>query len=361
MRTRVRQLESLTGMRFAAAFVVYLHHAGFFLWANRPPSLLRILTVPGTAGVTFFFILSGFVLAWSWRDGDAARSFFRRRAARIIPAYLLTAFFGVAVSAHGRGIAIWLVQAIFTFTLLQSWIPSWLWYMAGNGVSWSLSDEVFFYSVFPMLFQRLRGLATRTAVRWLGGIAALAMVLPILVHPQSDDSGLRFWFTYVFPVTRLLEFIAGVLLAVLVSRGFELKANRWLIYALCVASYVAIAEVPIFLRFATLTMIPFLLLIWRGASADLRGEASVWRRAALVKLGQWSFAFYLLHQIVLRVVAILLGSQHHSVLFGTCLTAGCFALCIVLAGLMYELFERPLERRLRPSADRSRVALEVAE
>ena len=272
VRTRVRQLESLTGMRFAAAFVVYLHHAGFFLWANRPPSLLRILTVPGTRATP---ILSGFVLAWSWRDGDGARSFFRRRAARIIPAYLLTAFFGVAVSAHGRGIAIWLVQAIFTFTLLQSWIPSWLWYMAGNGVSWSLSDEVFFYSVFPMLFQRLRGLATRTAVRWPGGSAALWRRFTQSWCIHDDDSGLRFWFTYVFPVTRLLEFIAGVLLAVLVSRGFELKANRWLIYALCVASYVAIAEVPIFLRFATLTMIPFLLLIWRGASADLRGEASL--------------------------------------------------------------------------------------
>src|SRR5207244_705333 len=93
---RFTRLPSLTGLRFYAALLVFLSHAALpiatirlladdnteytFLWLARPA---------GGLGVTFFFVLSGFILTWSARPTDTARAFWRRRAAKIIPSYVV--------------------------------------------------------------------------------------------------------------------------------------------------------------------------------------------------------------------------------------------------------------------------------
>ncbi|UCN13634.1 acyltransferase family protein [Cellulomonas iranensis] len=68
------RLDALTGLRFLAALVVVVFHLSlnrFFLDAPALVDPLQgVLRNGGWLGVTFFFVLSGFVLTWSARPGD---------------------------------------------------------------------------------------------------------------------------------------------------------------------------------------------------------------------------------------------------------------------------------------------------
>ena len=82
-RKRLPRVESLTGLRWWAAFFVFSHHM-----TNLAPLPIYKFLKYGTSGVTFFFVLSGFVLTWSAQPGTKIRTFYRRRFARIWPAAL---------------------------------------------------------------------------------------------------------------------------------------------------------------------------------------------------------------------------------------------------------------------------------
>lgn len=80
----VPRLDSLTGARFVAALAVFLFHAGGIFPAEGVfGKALAFISRDGGIGVDFFFVLSGFVLAWSWRPGSSVKAFYRRRFARL--------------------------------------------------------------------------------------------------------------------------------------------------------------------------------------------------------------------------------------------------------------------------------------
>ncbi|MGZ6791878.1 MAG: acyltransferase family protein, partial [Mycobacteriales bacterium] len=87
----VPRLDALTGLRALAAGLVFFHHT--FSPSIVPGSLVRLpgtgwlrsLADTGVTGVTFFFVLSGFVLAWSWDDTRTTAGFYARRFARVWP------------------------------------------------------------------------------------------------------------------------------------------------------------------------------------------------------------------------------------------------------------------------------------
>ena len=92
-RSSPSRLPSLTGMRFIAAALVFFFHsfaisplASQFGMANAG----LLIGPAGYIGVTFFFVLSGFVLTWSARRSDTTLAFWRRRFFKIYPTYLLT-------------------------------------------------------------------------------------------------------------------------------------------------------------------------------------------------------------------------------------------------------------------------------
>jgi peptidoglycan/LPS O-acetylase OafA/YrhL len=140
-------LRRLTSLRWFAALAVFADHA---VSSGHGSSRWFVL---GDAGVSFFFVLSGVVLAWSARPGDTARRFWRRRFARIYPATL--------VSGVAAGLLIWAgwvygslrgFAAVTHLFLIQAWWPSGQNPVyAYNGVAWSLSCEAFFYLLFPLL------------------------------------------------------------------------------------------------------------------------------------------------------------------------------------------------------------------
>ena len=132
---RVR-LDSLTGLRWFAALAVFGFHLATAPTIGSNPAVktfLRPLFESGTAGVTFFFILSGFVLCWTSRPADTPLSFIRRRVARVFPNHVVTWLAVMAVfMAIGRPVKVG--PSIAGAFLLQAWVPSEDYYFTGNTV-----------------------------------------------------------------------------------------------------------------------------------------------------------------------------------------------------------------------------------
>src|SRR3954451_1392554 len=117
------RLDSLTGLRFIAAFAVIVNHSAHGSdWRLTHLTSLEWVGVMGTLGVPFFFCLSGFVLTWSARPGDRVRDFYQRRFARIYPLHILTWIVSL-VALLSAGQYINSNGAVLGSVLLQNWVP----------------------------------------------------------------------------------------------------------------------------------------------------------------------------------------------------------------------------------------------
>src|SRR5579884_1234381 len=94
---RPGRLDSLTSLRFFAAFAVFTHHftgLGGKTGFGRAPLLFPYSQI-GAYGVDFFFVLSGFLLTWIHRPGEPVGGFYWRRVGRIYPATLAALPFAI--------------------------------------------------------------------------------------------------------------------------------------------------------------------------------------------------------------------------------------------------------------------------
>ncbi|MFJ3306440.1 acyltransferase family protein [Streptomyces sp. NPDC086549] len=337
-------LPSLTGLRWVAALLVFglhVHNFGYFGGAGG-----RIVTWglgAGGAGVSFFFILSGFVLMWSARPDDRALAFWRRRIARVYPVHLVTAATALLIAYTLARLPVPTPsQALANVLLVHSWWRPW--WQTLDPVSWSLACEAFFYAAFPLLALLLRRLGPRGAVA-LAGVSACAVL--VLAWAEAHH-----WASQPissFPAARLPEFVLGAATARLVLldrwRGPGLEASL----ALAVIGYFLVPQVTDGYPATACTLTGFALLIPAAAVADLHGLPSLWRGRRLVRLGELSFAFYMAHLLVLRSATGLLGVRpHFGVFAGLAVTAATFTVSLALSWVLYEAVERPARRLLLP-------------
>lgn len=332
-----RRLHALTSLRFFAALFVVLHHA---LGPDRPGGIRS-----GYLGVTFFFVLSGFVLAWSYQDAMRNLDFWRNRAARILPLYWLFIVAGTVLPLAADRSPASVGSALL---LVQAWNPSHSIREGVHTAAWSLSAELFFYACFPFAVALLRRLRTYTLLAlavgtWLA-LGAVAVRLP-RVTSQA------YFLTYNFPPYRFGEFLVGVCLALAIRRGWRPPVHRavLLVAALAVGTGVLVADAGHHLdrsRAAFLAVAAVSGLIVWAVEAEAAGGARLLRTRPLILLGEWSYALYLVHPLVIRVVAHLHGTDFPGYL-PVPLAVLAIAVSLVLAGVACELIEKPAERRLR--------------
>ncbi|MFD9723194.1 acyltransferase family protein [Streptomyces sp. NPDC059072] len=372
---RTSRLPTLTGLRFPVALLVFLFHAvlpfaSIRIFADSGVERGIYKALGGVAGLTmpFWFMLSGFILIWSARPGDTARAFWRRRYAKIVPPYVVAWVLALVLVEGVDGSHTTPAQGFLSLFMLQSWVPDVATNFAVNNVGWSLSTEAFFYLAFPALYLVLRRIPGHRLKYWIGGVVAAVAVTPLVTYAiipvgtgvvpnEPGQSANYFWFSYVFPPGRLLDFALGMLVGRAVVLGRWRNIGMIWSGALLAVSYVATLYVPWMFGLRITCIIPAALLIAAGAIADDEGRFTIFRNRAMVWLGEISFAFYLVHFTVLEYARHLLGDRLFDTPAAFAVLAGELAAAVLLAWALYAWVERPLTRRW----SRSRKARATAE
>ncbi len=366
------RLNSLTGMRMLAAIGVFAFHAlCTTVFASKDWQMMPVrgryadLFWQGNwASVSFFFLLSGFVLTWSMRPGDTTTTFWRRRIFKIWPNHLLTFVAAVILFVGVSKMAFDLKAAVLNATLLHSFFPQLEIWTSFNSVSWSLSNEAFFYFLFPFLIRYIGRIRPERLWLWAGVVVAAILAVPLIAtllpggpyQPWTQSAHLQFWFTSKFPPVRLLEFVLGIILARIVITGRKIPLGLGGATALTVLAYVAGPHLPLTYPQVAATVIPLSLVILAAASDDVAGRKNWLGSRVMVWLGEVSFAFYMCHLLVLIYGPQLLGNRS----YGTPVAIGVIALLFLtalgVAALMFHLVESPIMRRFATSRRRARLA-----
>jgi peptidoglycan/LPS O-acetylase OafA/YrhL len=358
--TAQTRLPSLTGLRWVAALLVFVFHLGY-VGGPTGAALHTVLGRAGHLGVAFFFILSGFVLTWSARPNDRVLSFWRRRLAKIVPNHWVT-FLVTIVLMVLTGQVLAFADIAPNFFLVQTWVPRLEAWTSVNPVSWSLACELLFYLSFP-LWKRLLDRVPESKL-WLtaGLVAAAILAVPLLVQGfVSDQPRIPFdtfgpisfnqlWLVYFFPVSRVFEFILGIVLARIVMSGRWVPVSIPVATLLVVAGQVfalTIADTSYLVSTSAVPALPVALLIAAVANADARGRPTGFGGRRMVWLGEISFAFYMVHKIVMTYLQQLFAGEGEQwgapwpVSQWLLFSVTCFAVTLVGAALLYRFVEIP--------------------
>ena len=368
------RLPALTSVRFFAALWVALFHMQSMKAFYFGAAAVRQFASIGYCGVSFFFVLSGFILVYTYSGrATSLRAFWQARFARIYPALafclLITApgffFCCVMMRAHDPRVFVpewaWIaphmwLSAGLSVTLLESWLPQTA--LAWNMPNWSLSVEAFFYLLFPFLLPRMTRLSRRQllAIAPLGLLFALACTLAYMhFHPDSagavDTKTVGPWINAVkfHPLMRLPEFLMGMAAGLLFLRG---DRNRKMAWPLVLIGLAAIALVIVlspwipYLVIHTALLAPAFVVLVYGIALRPAG-VEVLEHKVMVALGEASYPFYLLHSTVISSVFMdwRTGGVRHQTLLGL---ATWFLIAVGAAVLVDRFIERPLRRLLRP-------------
>lgn len=349
------RLPSLTGLRIVAAFAVFgFHLRGQHIFADQQAEqVVELIFGQAVTAVGFFFIMSGFVLTCAARPGTPARAAWLRRAAKIFPVHIVTWFIALVgiVFVAARGVPGF--TAVANLLLLQAWVPDDAVFFALNTPAWFLSCELAFVVAFPLLLRWIG--RVRDRMLWPLATVVVTVILLVPVAALPLDPGLAHWVINIFPPTRALEFVLGMVLARIVLAGRWIGVGHLGATALFLVGYVLSGFVPDQFSYIAGTFIPLALLIPAVAVADMTGARSPWRNAILVKLGKLALAFYLVHQLVIRAVSSMFGGRQWDTLAGIGIAAAMLAMSICAAWLLYRAVEMPMARliagpqRLRPA------------
>lgn len=348
------RIDALTGLRFfAAASIFYLHIGGHFV----APGSTTPFEFAG--GVPLFFALSGFVLTVSFRSGSL-RDFYIARVARIWPAHIAALLLLFTVFWPWSKVYFQSTESLISLALnillLQDWIPRLEFYGGYNAVSWSISAELFFYAIFPAVYLAVKAAPVRSLA-----ITVTVVVLWILLLPLVDPAIPPLWLGSMNPITGTWPFMLGI------AGGFwflrrkadfaSVSRAKWTVVEVAVIASVigmnslfsewdlpnASPAMRSFLSCLGPSPIYALLIVCFAMS---QGHiARFLSTRLLVYLGEVSFSFYLVHQIIIRWhadYAALFGDMSNGMRL-----AGVLAASLAISMAIYHLVEIPARGKIR--------------
>ncbi|WP_027711800.1 acyltransferase family protein [Dickeya chrysanthemi] len=361
------RLNALTSLRFIAAMGVFIHHFHFF--ENTKSTLAQQIYkifYEGFVGVTFFYVLSGFIISYSYHQHKMAGKysipqFLRNRVARLYPTHLLTLAIAASVYLTKEAWAYVNIGTLVTnIFLVQSLVPSLPYFFGFNGVSWSVSTEMFFYVGFIFL--------TTFNTRQLLGLWSILLATIIWHLIFMDPSNqYTYWTLYINPAFRAIDFITGMILFRFYnSREFSISF-KWAtglellsITMLAGFVFVGINHVNMLLRLdiyyiAPMAAIVFIFAIGKGWFSKILANRFI------VLLGEASFSLYMIHQILINYAVkkfsslVNIDSMKSVIIF----MIPVIIIGIILSVVMYKFFEKPLNNLLRSKSKEKQQVLSI--
>jgi peptidoglycan/LPS O-acetylase OafA/YrhL len=314
-------LPALTGLRTLLALTILLFHftPSGLTWAKHPSVTLYPIIDIGYVFVSFFFLISGFILSYNYGgrpDRLNAADFWMARLSRLYPVYLLTMIISIPMLMTE-----WAVRprnqfwegAVATPLLLQGFFPHLATFW--NTVSWTLSCEVMLYLLFPLLLRVRwplgRGKLMAMVVGfWLLGLVPHAVYLitnPDHFPKMADRYSDGYWINTLkyTPLPYLCTFLAGLTLGRLhealrlgvrgrATLGFAGFAAVWFV------CYHWTEHLPYVLVHGGLLTPLFAAVILGLAGPSPLAKIFAWK--PLVEVGAATYALYLLHFNVFTLI-----------------------------------------------------------
>lgn len=351
-------LTLLTVFRFVAAAWVLLFHLQPLIGRVFPQPLGHVIS-NGAYAMSFFFVLSGTVLAYSYFDlaatPRAAWEFYRARFARIYPAYALVQgvgalWLGVLLTDWAR----WGYLNALNLLGIQAWFPQA--FVGLNNGTWSISCEFFFYLLFPALLPLLREVRrSRDVLRAVCYLSLFAGFLGLSDFAFAREG--TFPLAYISPLIRLPEFLIGMLIGVALRRlPAGGSASVWPVVlaaaALLAVSCNTVYDVGLWTRVNVLVVPAVAALIFAAGRYEIAQPLAFtgrfWRVGKY--LGHASFALFLAHLPLLIVLHALLkrGDAWSMAMRGSPAITSVIVGGVMLgsAVVLHEGFEKPMRRWL---------------
>lgn len=386
------KLDALTSLRFFAVCAVFLCHSSTIIASADPSShgLLLSVLYEGYAGVSFFFTLSGFILCYCYyekfekifedpslsrrnailRFAAQYKDFFVARFARIYPLHLFVLLVAVVLAKVGAlvpvlgptnlgEIKMFRVRAfVAQLYLLQAWFPEGqtpIIHMY-NAVSWSLSAESFFYACFPFFCFVMHKTRRASGTFALAYYALTAIVVMDVCSPSSNqadkDAFFAHWFGYYFPGIRLTDFVVGMFSffwyeklraittrmpnKVVFSAIFEVAPVMLTLLAALAAVKIGVKG---WLRYSS-WYVPASVCVIVGFAQNGPLASTVFANKWLILLGETSFAFYLIHVMILSAVT----THMHGNVYA--LVSFAFLATSAASYLAFRIVENPMRKRI---------------
>jgi len=343
-----RHVGALDGLRgFAVLLVFCVHAAGnaaavvagldlgnesfqsLATWSQR----LLFWLQRSHHGVFLFFVLSGYLIGRMWwpRPQVSYARFVWRRTLRIYPAFLLSFVASLLFVRFTGAMAALDAPRLLGNLLFLNGVPA-TGVVPLNTVTWSLFYEMTFYLAFPLLLLAAMRASTHAA-RW---VPAVGIVAPIVLVAAGTDTLVLCW-SLLF---------GGVALAFRGDRAVQLIAR--IPAVLVVLMYLAVTTsalldgLPQIVSIIAFGAVAVLVVAQCVAGGNALAAMLTW--PPLVWLGRISYSFYLLHWMIVVVVARAVAP--HGAAWGLLpstllIFGGGFVLSAAAATLSWWLAERP--------------------
>jgi peptidoglycan/LPS O-acetylase OafA/YrhL len=359
--TKIHHFPHINLLRaFAALSVVVYHVIELGPWLSFPHEWPFKWFRIGWMAVDLFFVISGFVIAWSLiqlrsqnlPSGDLAKQFMLRRFARIAPLYYVTCIaYVVLVSPEMVYASDFWWQVISHLLFIHSWGNNT--FGSINGFNWAIAVEMQFY-VFVLLL--LGWWSKQSPVRiMLTGIltAWICRAIVVLVGYLKGWAGPWPIFMKAVQMPMMLdEFACGIALAMMVWRyppskwpGTRFQQGLVLTAALALTGYVTFAT---YFAYSSYWGYPLMVIFWRtglGIFFALVLVIAIWLPAlskpgflyrSFYYLGDISYGIYLWHFICLSLLKQYFSAEPVQLLTTVMI------LTLMLAAASWHLLEKPL-------------------
>lgn len=344
-------IKPLTSLRFFFALFVLLSHLALLKGYENYRHIFENIFAEGFLGVSFFFILSGFILAYNYEHKFAEKKitkkeFFIARLAKIYPMHFVTMLAALILSSFIDGSGKYVAQNVL---LIQSFFPSEKIFFSLNAPSWSISDEMFFYLLFPFIL--LLRQKTKLA------IFAVLFIIILIMNGFLSEEQKHYWL-YISPLIRFSDFLLGMMLFnVYLKLKEQPNLKNWplkyfeIIALMIFAVFFALHQfADLGLRYSVYYWMPMLLIILSFALSSEEKQPTFLNRFLsnkhMVWLGEISFCFYLIHLLVIRLAEHTVA-QYALKMDGLLLSLIILCISIGLSALAFKYIEKPLNRKLK--------------
>jgi peptidoglycan/LPS O-acetylase OafA/YrhL len=352
------RLNALTGLRcFAAVNIVFFHFSNPNWFGFLAP-----VVNAGYASVSFFILLSGYVMSYNYaakaRTGELNTvRFYEARFTRLYPIYLLSLILAwqmvpVEYGAHTHGM-FW-TGMVLSPLLLQGWIPSIATFL--NTPAWTMSAESFYYLLFPWMAKWKRPENVSRHLAKMFGVWMLGLV-PGTLYTIFNPDGIQHidrwsWGPWLqalkyTPIPHLASFTFGVMVASLdelIDRSSRLRLFLGVFGFLATFTILAYAaHLPYPILHDGLFMPLFGCIILGLAGNNWLATGFGWR--PLVFIGESSYCLYLLHFNLWNMIhRSHILDKLHLARFDPWIS---YVLLIALALCALHFVEKPAQRQLR--------------